>query len=66
MPVQGEPGLDVLVHGGPERDDIVRYFAERRTRLPGFPATRHGWAQSYGTRQRARWSWPAASRALSR
>ena len=40
-------GLDVLVHGEPERNDMVQYFAER---LDGFAATRHGWVQSYGTR----------------
>jgi 5-methyltetrahydropteroyltriglutamate--homocysteine methyltransferase len=40
-------GLDVLVHGEPERDDMVRYFAER---LAGYWAPRHGWTQSYGSR----------------
>ncbi len=40
-------GLDVLVHGEPERNDMVQYFAEQ---LSGFLATRHGWVQSYGTR----------------
>ncbi len=40
-------GLDVLVHGEPERNDMVQYFAER---LDGFAATRHGWVQSFGTR----------------
>ncbi len=40
-------GLDVLVHGEPERNDMVQYFAEQMT---GFLATRHGWVQSYGTR----------------
>jgi 5-methyltetrahydropteroyltriglutamate--homocysteine methyltransferase len=40
-------GLDVLVHGEPERNDMVQYFAEQ---LTGFLATRHGWVQSYGTR----------------
>ncbi len=40
-------GLDVLVHGEPERNDMVQYFAEQ---LSGFVATRHGWVQSYGTR----------------
>nr|WP_046498232.1 5-methyltetrahydropteroyltriglutamate--homocysteine S-methyltransferase [Streptomyces odonnellii] len=44
---QEEAGIDVLVHGEPERDDMVRYFAER---LTGFLVTRHGWVQSYGTR----------------
>ncbi|CAL9615049.1 5-methyltetrahydropteroyltriglutamate--homocysteine methyltransferase [Streptomyces sp. enrichment culture] len=44
---QEEAGLDVLVHGEAERDDMVRYFAER---LTGFLTTRHGWVQSYGTR----------------
>jgi 5-methyltetrahydropteroyltriglutamate--homocysteine methyltransferase len=40
-------GLDVLVHGEPERNDMVQYFAEQ---LTGFLATEHGWVQSYGTR----------------
>jgi 5-methyltetrahydropteroyltriglutamate--homocysteine methyltransferase len=44
---QTELGLDVLVHGEPERNDMVQYFAEQ---LVGFLATRHGWVQSYGTR----------------
>jgi 5-methyltetrahydropteroyltriglutamate--homocysteine methyltransferase len=44
---QEELGLDVLVHGEPERNDMVQYFAEQ---LSGFAATRHGWVQSYGTR----------------
>ncbi|GAB1822734.1 5-methyltetrahydropteroyltriglutamate--homocysteine S-methyltransferase [Herbidospora sp. RD11066] len=44
---QEEAGLDVLVHGEPERNDMVQYFAER---LAGYLATRQGWVQSYGTR----------------
>jgi 5-methyltetrahydropteroyltriglutamate--homocysteine methyltransferase len=44
---QEKAGLDVLVHGEPERNDMVQYFAER---LTGYLATRHGWVQSYGTR----------------
>ncbi|WP_227980778.1 5-methyltetrahydropteroyltriglutamate--homocysteine S-methyltransferase [Nocardia spumae] len=40
-------GLDVLVHGEPERNDMVQYFAEQ---LDGFAATHNGWVQSYGTR----------------
>ncbi|MEV0675359.1 5-methyltetrahydropteroyltriglutamate--homocysteine S-methyltransferase [Actinosynnema sp. NPDC050436] len=40
-------GLDVLVHGEPERNDMVQYFGEQ---LTGFLATQHGWVQSYGTR----------------
>ncbi|MFC4029989.1 hypothetical protein ACFO3J_00730 [Streptomyces polygonati] len=44
---QEHAGLDVLVHGEPERSDTVQYFAER---LTGYLATRHGWVQSYGTR----------------
>ncbi|WP_280210367.1 5-methyltetrahydropteroyltriglutamate--homocysteine S-methyltransferase [Nocardia cyriacigeorgica] len=39
--------LDVLVHGEPERNDMVQYFAEQ---LDGFAATELGWVQSYGTR----------------
>jgi 5-methyltetrahydropteroyltriglutamate--homocysteine methyltransferase len=44
---QEELGLDVLVHGEPERNDMVQYFAEQ---LRGFVTTRHGWVQSYGSR----------------
>ncbi|MGW8990157.1 5-methyltetrahydropteroyltriglutamate--homocysteine S-methyltransferase [Streptomyces zhihengii] len=44
---QEKAGIDVLVHGEPERNDMVQYFAEQ---LTGFLATRHGWVQSYGTR----------------
>jgi 5-methyltetrahydropteroyltriglutamate--homocysteine methyltransferase len=40
-------GLDVLVHGEPERNDMVQYFGEQ---LDGFAATDHGWVQSYGSR----------------
>ena len=45
--LQEEIGLDVLVHGEPERNDMVQYFAEL---LDGFFATQNGWVQSYGTR----------------
>ena len=44
---QEEAGLDVLVHGEAERNDMVQYFAEQ---LDGYVATQHGWVQSYGTR----------------
>ena len=44
---QEEAGLDVLVHGEPERNDMVQYFAEQ---LEGFASTDHGWVQSYGSR----------------
>ncbi|MBN9509103.1 MAG: 5-methyltetrahydropteroyltriglutamate--homocysteine S-methyltransferase [Alphaproteobacteria bacterium] len=40
-------GLDVLVHGEFERNDMVQYFAEQ---MDGFAFTRHGWVQSYGSR----------------
>lgn len=40
-------GLDVLVHGEAERNDMVQYFAEN---FDGFATTRHGWVQSYGSR----------------
>lgn len=40
-------GLDVLVHGEPERNDMVEYFAEQ---LDGYAFTRFGWVQSYGSR----------------
>ncbi|GEK84878.1 5-methyltetrahydropteroyltriglutamate--homocysteine S-methyltransferase [Microbacterium aerolatum] len=45
--LQEELGLDVLVHGEPERNDMVQYFAEN---LDGFAVTEHGWVQSYGSR----------------
>ncbi|MEE1650105.1 5-methyltetrahydropteroyltriglutamate--homocysteine S-methyltransferase [Brachybacterium sp. J144] len=45
--LQEELGLDVLVHGEPERNDMVQYFAEN---LAGFATTEHGWVQSYGSR----------------
>ncbi|MEW1902290.1 5-methyltetrahydropteroyltriglutamate--homocysteine S-methyltransferase [Streptomyces sp. NPDC086147] len=44
---QEKAGVDVLVHGEPERNDMVQYFAEQ---LDGYLATQHGWVQSYGTR----------------
>ncbi|BAC69757.1 5-methyltetrahydropteroyltriglutamate--homocysteine methyltransferase [Streptomyces avermitilis] len=44
---QEKAGLDVLVHGEAERNDMVQYFAER---LTGYLTTQHGWVQSYGTR----------------
>ncbi|SFN39241.1 methionine synthase (B12-independent) [Formivibrio citricus] len=40
-------GLDVLVHGEAERNDMVEYFGEQ---LAGFAFTRQGWVQSYGSR----------------
>ena len=45
--LQEDLGLDVLVHGEPERNDMVQYFAEQ---LEGFFATHNGWVQSYGSR----------------
>ncbi|MFD3417396.1 5-methyltetrahydropteroyltriglutamate--homocysteine S-methyltransferase [Streptomyces decoyicus] len=44
---QEKAGIDVLVHGEPERNDMVQYFAEQ---LTGYLATQYGWVQSYGTR----------------
>jgi len=44
---QEEIGLDVLVHGEFERNDMVQYFGEQ---LSGFAFTRAGWVQSYGSR----------------
>ena len=44
---QEEIGLDVLVHGEFERNDMVQYFAEQ---LSGFAFTRLGWVQSFGSR----------------
>jgi len=45
--VQERAGLDVLVHGEPERNDMVEYFAEH---FEGYAFTRYGWVQSYGSR----------------
>ncbi|WP_341941751.1 5-methyltetrahydropteroyltriglutamate--homocysteine S-methyltransferase [Microbacterium sp. LWH10-1.2] len=45
--LQEDLGLDVLVHGEPERNDMVQYFAEN---LDGFDVTENGWVQSYGSR----------------
>jgi 5-methyltetrahydropteroyltriglutamate--homocysteine methyltransferase len=44
---QEEVGLDVLVHGEPERNDMVQYFGER---LEGYAFTQNAWVQSYGSR----------------
>jgi 5-methyltetrahydropteroyltriglutamate--homocysteine methyltransferase len=44
---QDEIGLDVLVHGEPERSDMVQYFAEQ---LDGYASTENAWVQSYGSR----------------
>ena len=44
---QEKVGLDVLVHGEFERNDMVQYFGEQ---LSGFAFTKHGWVQSYGSR----------------
>jgi 5-methyltetrahydropteroyltriglutamate--homocysteine methyltransferase len=45
--LQESIGLDVIVHGEPERNDMVQYFAEN---LEGFAVTQNGWVQSYGSR----------------
>ncbi len=45
--LQEDIGLDVLVHGEAERNDMVQYFAEN---LDGFAVTENGWVQSYGSR----------------
>ena len=45
--LQEEIGVDVLVHGEAERNDMVQYFAEL---LDGFVVTENGWVQSYGSR----------------
>ncbi|WP_086236680.1 5-methyltetrahydropteroyltriglutamate--homocysteine S-methyltransferase [Campylobacter porcelli] len=44
---QEECGLDVLVHGEPERNDMVEYFGEQ---LKGYAFSANGWVQSYGSR----------------
>ncbi|WP_240230922.1 5-methyltetrahydropteroyltriglutamate--homocysteine S-methyltransferase [Devosia lacusdianchii] len=45
--IQERLGLDVLVHGEFERNDMVEYFGEQ---LDGFAFTKNGWVQSYGSR----------------
>jgi 5-methyltetrahydropteroyltriglutamate--homocysteine methyltransferase len=45
--LQEHLGVDVLVHGEFERNDMVEYFGEQ---LDGFAFTQHGWVQSYGSR----------------
>ncbi|MGH7572230.1 MAG: 5-methyltetrahydropteroyltriglutamate--homocysteine S-methyltransferase [Gemmatimonadota bacterium] len=45
--LQEEIGIDVVVHGEFERNDMVEYFGER---MDGYAFTRHGWVQSYGSR----------------
>ncbi|XP_039774396.1 5-methyltetrahydropteroyltriglutamate--homocysteine methyltransferase 1-like isoform X2 [Panicum virgatum] len=45
--IQEELDIDVLVHGEPERNDMVEYFGEQ---LSGFAFTDNGWVQSYGSR----------------
>jgi 5-methyltetrahydropteroyltriglutamate--homocysteine methyltransferase len=44
---QERVGLDVLVHGEPERNDMVEYFGEQ---LEGYVFSENGWVQSYGSR----------------
>ncbi|MGI8427081.1 MAG: 5-methyltetrahydropteroyltriglutamate--homocysteine S-methyltransferase [Actinomycetota bacterium] len=44
---QEKAGLDVVVHGEPERNDMVQYFAEQ---LDGYLFTQNAWVQSYGSR----------------
>ncbi|MGH2279136.1 5-methyltetrahydropteroyltriglutamate--homocysteine S-methyltransferase [Aliarcobacter sp. ERUVET-7] len=44
---QEEIGLDILVHGEPERNDMVEYFGQL---LEGFAFTQNAWVQSYGSR----------------
>lgn len=47
MKFQEEIGIDVLVHGEPERNDMVEYFGEQ---LEGFVFSQNAWVQSYGSR----------------
>jgi 5-methyltetrahydropteroyltriglutamate--homocysteine methyltransferase len=49
---QEKIGIDLLVHGEAERNDMVQYFGER---LNGFVFTQNGWVQSYGSRYAASW-----------
>ena len=44
---QEKIGIDLLVHGEAERNDMVQYFGER---LHGFVFTQNAWVQSYGSR----------------
>ena len=44
---QEDIGLDVLVHGEPERNDMVEYFGEQ---ISGYAFSQNGWVQSYGSR----------------
>ncbi len=44
---QEQIGIDVLVHGEPERNDMVEYFGEQ---LAGYTFSQNGWVQSYGSR----------------
>ncbi len=44
---QEDAGLDVLVHGEPERNDMVEYFGEQ---LKGYAISKNAWVQSYGSR----------------
>ena len=44
---QEQLGIDVLVHGEPERNDMVEYFGEQ---MAGYTFTQFGWVQSYGSR----------------
>ncbi len=44
---QEECGLEILVHGEPERNDMVEYFGEQ---LDGYGFSQNGWVQSYGSR----------------
>ena len=45
--IQEDIGLEVLVHGEPERNDMVEYFGEQ---LKGYGFSQNGWVQSYGSR----------------
>ncbi len=45
--LQEDVGIDVLVHGEPERNDMVQYFGEQ---MQGIAFTQNGWVQSYGSR----------------
>ena len=47
MDFQEKIGLDLFVHGEPERNDMVQYFGEQ---LSGFVFTQNAWVQSYGSR----------------
>ncbi|KAI3931346.1 hypothetical protein MKX01_040263 [Papaver californicum] len=60
--IQEELDIDVLVHGEPERNDMVEYFGEQ---LKGFAFTVNGWVQSYGSRCPMTIFWSKAAQSIT-